>query len=578
MKHADMIRENRKLGSEMTGDPYVISLVSNTVVFHLIDVLEYELRQHGINAKVMAADFNTLVLDASAWKGIDACIVFWEIGALGDKLAYEPDTRSASKKSELIDTTINEMGYFFSSVPDRTLILFNLFDSRSFRPSAIGLDFLDLAAEELNGYLRSLNHENLQLIDTSRVATELTAAEKYDMRAFFRSSALYSIDFLIHYAQAVKPVFLSLFGKSKKAIIFDCDNTLWRGVVGEDGLDGLRMAAHQADGACFHAVQEMAIELSRRGVIIGLCSKNNPEDVEEVLTTHPDMVLANEHVTIKKVNWSDKASNLREIARDLNIGLDSLVFVDDSDYEVNLIRELVPEVLVLKVPDQVSDYPGMIRQAFDLFYQRRLGTEDNKRTQYYSEEQTRQKQKVRFSSVDDYVRSLGLEISMSWNPVTELDRIAQITQKTNQFNLTTKRYSSADIQAFLKSEDVDILLVSASDKFGSYGSTGLLIQKNIPGEKSVFIDTFALSCRILNRHIEWKLFDEFINNLIKKGINTIRASYIPTKKNQQVSNFYDNLGFDLDIENNGEKHYSLPVKKYKPKNIDYIEVKDGRAN
>ena len=204
------------------------------------------------------------------------------------------------------------------------------------------------------------------------------------------------------------PLLYATLGKGRKALVFDCDDTLWKGVLGEDGIDGIQMSPTSAEGAIFREVQTLALALRKQGVLLGLCSKNNPEDVDQVLESHPDMVIRSSDLAVKAVNWSDKAENLLQIARTLNIGLDAIVFVDDSEFEANLIRKSLPEVYVIQVPRRLYDYPATIREAFGLFAKLSRTAEDMNRSRMYLENQERELQRQHFGSVEDYLRSLEL--------------------------------------------------------------------------------------------------------------------------------------------------------------------------
>ena len=336
---------------------------------------------------------------------------------------------------------------------------------------------------------------------------------------------------------------MSINGKIKKVLIFDCDNTLWRGVIGEDGFNDIEMSSETKNGIIFQEIQSIAISLSNKGVIIGLCSKNNSDDVDEVLSSHRDMILKDTHITIKKVNWSDKVSNLKEISKELNIGLDSFVFIDDSAFETNLIREQLPEVTVLEVPDKLHNYPIMLRNNLDLFYNSSNTFEDVNKVEMYKQQKHREDKKLEFSSLDDYLSSLRLKITVYKNDKSLIPRMAQMSQKTNQFNLTTIRYTETEIQKMVFSSDTDVYAFSVNDKYGSSGVTGLCIL-NISNQ-TVEINSFLISCRIIGRNIEYMLMDYIIQQMKDQGVKSLVAKFIRTMKNIQVSSFFDDCSFEL---------------------------------
>jgi len=307
-----------------------------------------------------------------------------------------------------------------------------------------------------------------------------------------------------------------------------------------------------------------------------LCSKNNSADVDEVIKSHPDMQLRVEHITINKSNWSDKVTNLKEIAQELNIGLDSLVFVDDSSFEVNLIREQLPEVKVLQVPERLYEYPKMLRENHSLFYNLSFTAEDKKKIKMYKQQVKRVAVKKEFSDIENYLASLELKMTIFENDESIIPRMSQMSQKTNQFNLTTNRYTEGDIKSFIENDDSKIIAFSVSDKFGDSGVTGLCIINFHNETQSVEIDSLLMSCRIIGRNIEYAFIDYIIKIIKEKKINVIKAKYIKTQKNEQVNEFYDKCSFTLTESSDSVKNYTLDISNYEPKQLNYIEVINGK--
>jgi FkbH-like protein len=333
------------------------------------------------------------------------------------------------------------------------------------------------------------------------------------------------------------------------------------------------MGPSHPKGRFFYRVQQIITYLSKKGIIVGICSKNNEEDVIEVFKKHPQMALDIENIVIKKVNWQDKASNLRQIAGTLNIGLDSLVFVDDSDFEINLIKEQIPEVLTLQVPKRISSYPDLLLELVYRYFNLETNSDDLKKTEMYKQQFSREESKTNYNSIDDYLKSLQIEIELLEDSFQHLSRIAQLTQKTNQFNLTTKRYTEAEIESFMSSDQYIVVGMSVNDRFGDSGLTGVCILKHheIQSDKLV-IDSFLISCRIIGRNIESKLFSFIAMRAKELGFGNLVASYIPTKKNHQVSEFYTERGMELKKEVDGVKQYSLSLEGYQPLTLDYIKI------
>jgi FkbH-like protein len=335
------------------------------------------------------------------------------------------------------------------------------------------------------------------------------------------------------------------------------------------------MSSRTKDGAIFSEIQAMALDINKQGILIGLCSKNNPKDVDEVIESHMDMQLRDEHITINKSNWSDKVSNLKTIAQELNIGLDSLVLVDDSSFEVNLIREQLPEVTVLQVPKRLYEYPKMLRENRDLFYNLSFTAEDKKKIDMYKQQVERETVKEKFTDIEDYLASLELKITIYQDDETIIPRISQLSQKTNQFNLTTKRYTEGDIKSFIEKDVSKVIAFSVSDKFGDSGVTGLCIINFHDETQSAEIDTLLMSCRIIGRNIEYAFIDYIIKIIKKKKINVVKARYIKTRKNEQVKDFFEKCSFSLADSTDSVKNYILDINNYKFRQLDYIKVISG---
>ena len=409
------------------------------------------------------------------------------------------------------------------------------------------------------------------MINIDKIIAQSGVSLAFDRRFYLSSKAPYKLVFFKNYCTAILPVILKNTGNLKKAIIFDCDNTLWKGILGEDGMDGIDMSAKSIIGKEFNRVQQMANFLSNRGVIIGLCSKNNLEDVNEVLQTHKDIVLKDEYIVIKKINWDDKATNLKLIAKELNIGTDSLVFVDDSNFEVNLIRKQLPEILTLQVP--LTGYADFLQAQIYSYFNTLITKDDSLKTVIYKQQFEREKSKSASSSLDDYLASLKMEIAIELNNKLHVLRIAQLSQKTNQFNLTTKRYTEIQIDDIIEHKHSDIISLSAKDKFGDNGLTGIcIIHKNEFEPNTAFVDTLLMSCRVIGRNIETAFFNYIILHLKSIGIKSVEATFIATAKNKQVDTFYDKMGFKLQEENVIEKKYLLNMEEYKEITIPYIEI------
>ena len=570
LKYSEILKLNNELEKGNQLDLYNILLLSNIEVHQSKEVIEYSLRTEGINANVELGDYDNIVQESKRQRNIHATIIFWDLTNLIDGLYFKIDLFNDNEIVGIESKVKAEIDFTLKNLEDCPLIIINKFSSILFSSFNIGNSRLDELAFRLNDYLESLSQKNLSLINFDNVIAYLGIDKSYDLRYFYSSKAPFTVAFFKNYAQFIKPLFMSINGKSKKVLIFDCDNTLWKGVLGEDGFNNIEMSSETKNGIIFQEVQSIALSLSKKGVIIGLCSKNNPDDVDEVLSSHRDMILKDTHITIKKVNWSDKVSNLKEISKELNIGLDSFVFIDDSEFETNLIKEQLPEVTVLEVPNKLHNYPIMLRSNLELFYNSSHTFEDVNKVEMYKQQKHREDKKLEFSSLDDYLSSLRLKITVYKNDKSLIPRIAQMSQKTNQFNLTTIRYTETDIQKMVFSSDTDVYAFAVNDKYGSSGVTGLCIL-NI-GNQAVEINSLLISCRIIGRNIEYVLMDYIIQQMKNHGVKSLTAKFIRTMKNIQVSSFFDDCSFELISQNDSSKDYFLSISKYVQSKIDYIEL------
>ncbi len=572
MKYLEILKKNKEFQKNKNHLKHEIALLSNITLNPFKDILEYYLRIEGISPNINVGDYDNIVQDSLKYRNSNTVIIFWELVNITNDLYKEIDFYSKEKFNQLIEKTKLELDLVFKNLKQTQLVLFNKFSTSHFSFYNLNKSLLDELNIILNQYLIENIPDNFKLVEIEKTFLKTGIKNSIEIRNFYLTKALYSVDFYKSYSIQVRPYILSLIGKSKKVLIFDCDNTLWGGILGEDGFENIEMSSNSIKGKIFNEVQKIALNLNKKGVILGLCSKNNMEDVDEVINSHPDMIIKNQNLSIKKINWNNKASNLKEIADKLNVGLDSIVFVDDSLFEINLIRSSLPEVTTIKVPEAIHDYPNMLRENIDLFYNLYNTKEDLEKTKMYNQENERRKIKNRFKNIEDYISSLELKITITENDDLNTSRLSQLTQKTNQFNLTTKRYSVADFDTFLNDPEKVIYSVSVVDKYGSYGITGLviLVLKN----NKAIIDTFLMSCRILGRNIEFVMMNFIISKLKTKNITTINAEYIKNKKNHHVEPFYKNCSFEIQNRSENIINHNLSVINYKKSKINYIQIEE----
>jgi FkbH-like protein len=360
-------------------------------------------------------------------------------------------------------------------------------------------------------------------------------------------------------------------GQTRKCIVLDLDHTLWGGIIGEDGLEGIALA-EEGPGLAFTEFQEELAHLVRKGVLLAICSKNNEEDALEVLRVHPSMRLREESFAARRINWQDKAQNIRELAAELNLGLDSFVFIDDNPAERSLIRQSIPEVYVPEWPQEPSQYrAALLDLATEYFGRISITAEDRERTGMYRAERERATLAASSGSLTDYYRSLGMQARIGPADSFSIPRIAQLTQKTNQFNLTTRRYTEADIRAFSQQPDAVVLWLQLRDRFADQGIVGVLILKR-ESDDDWIVDTFLLSCRVIGRGVENAFLGYAARILLDRGAHHLAGEYLPTKKNGLAANVYRDCGFQLIAETEGATRWSLDLMAQAPAIPDWIAI------
>ena len=410
------------------------------------------------------------------------------------------------------------------------------------------------------------SHANLKVIDFSEFTRNYPVADLFDWKFYFISQMGMNPKLTKAFQTWWSRKQDSIALKRKKCIVLDLDNTLWGGVLGEDGISGIKIGGDYP-GKAFAFFQKSLLQLSKAGVILTVCSKNNEADVLEAWDKNPFMVLKKEHFAAYRINWTDKATNIKALADELNIGLDSFVFVDDNPTERELIKQMLPMLSVPEFPAQPYELPMFFKQLVeDHFKVYSITDEDKKKTEQYKANAARVQAQNAFADFDAFLESLDIQITIEAANEFNIPRIAQMTQKTNQFNLTTKRYTDADVKGFLAA-GWKIWCISVADRFGDNGITGCIM---INGDE---IDTLLLSCRILGKGIEKAFVKQVLMELRNQGLTELKASYLPTAKNAQVADFYDRCGFALVSEDAGAKSYQIDVAKADLEIEKYYHIK-----
>lgn len=432
------------------------------------------------------------------------------------------------------------------------------------RPERVVADFNAMLEEVAR------RHANVVMVGLDRCVADVGIRRAFDWRFYFRAKAPYSIELLDELARAILARTRAFGTAYRKALVVDCDNTLWGGVVGEDTIQGIHLDPFDYPGNVYFRIQQEIVGLERQGVLICLASKNNPADVETALREHPNMVLRERDLAVKMLNWDSKDENLRRIASELNVGLDSLVFLDDSPFECELVRSQLPMVRVFQVPTALVEYPRFFDGIRAQFLAGGMYANGVGKTEQYRVRATAARERERFASHDEYLASLGMKVVFRRDAIESAGRIAELSQKSNQFNLTTRRYTEGQVRELMHDPAASVYSLHVTDKFGDSGLTGVAILRF--QDPVAIIDSFLMSCRVIGRGVEVAAFEQVLAAAAEHGARTLEAEYIPTAKNAQVQDFFERMGMEpVDAPPPG-RHYRTAIKPRTPAAPKWIEV------
>ena len=478
-----------------------------------------------------------------------------------DLYKFKPDVLLISLEH---DTLFGEQSSILSKedklklVSDLLTLITENFDKNIIMTTFFSTKFSDLSMlRDLNQTLVQLlekNFKQIKFVDIEKCFFYVGFSESIDSRFWSTSRSPFSTKLLSILSFEILKIAKTLKGDIKKCLVLDCDNTLWGGVIGEEGIDGIALSSETYPGLYFYNFQKKILKLKEQGILLALNSKNNEEDVFDVLNNHKYCLLSKSDFVAFQINWDNKAENLNRIAEDLNIGLDSIVFVDDSSYECELVCTNLPQVLVYQIPKKT----WKIDEIFEIdepFLKLEFSEEDRNRTSLYLAEQRRNEFRAKHKHLVDYLNDLNLQIEFGLATAKDLPRVSQLTLKTNQFNLTTKRMALAEVEKFHESPAGRIFIGRTSDRFGEQGTTLLAIGK-IDSFNCFEFEIFLMSCRVFERKLEFAFLEHCIDYLVKfDNCESFKASYMPTRKNRIASNFFENAGFSISNENASEKLY-----------------------
>lgn len=528
-----------------------IGIISNATSHFIVPALIASAARHGIALECIEADYDQVMQAAlSADSPIhqakcDAVLV--AVDHRGLPLAFTPGDPQGAQAS--VQAALGHLEMIRSGLRSNSKAICIM--QTLPRPVESTFGSFDLVLpgtprqliDEINrGIAMSVADTEDLLLDVAHIAETVGLADWHDPTLWNMAKLPFASAFLPLYADHVCRLIASVRGKSRKCLILDLDNTLWGGVIGDDGVEGIVIGQGDATGEAHLQVQRTALALRDRGVVLAVSSKNTDEIARQPFRKHPEMLLREDHFAVFQANWNDKATNIKAIAEELSLGLDAMVFLDDNPVERGLVRRMLPQVAVPELPENAALYARTLLAA-GYFEAIAFSGEDRQRADFYQDNARRVTLQKQAGDIDAYLASLNMQMTLQPFDDTGRARIAQLINKSNQFNLTTRRYTEAEVAAAQSDPDAFTLQVRLTDAFGDNGMISVLICRRQGTDWH--IDTWLMSCRVLGRKVEVAVLQELMSQAAERGVLRLIGSYLPTEKNRLVEDHYDKLGFTL---------------------------------
>jgi FkbH-like protein len=567
--------------------PFKLAILRSFTVEPIVPLLRAEAFAYGIELDVHVGDFNTYVQDmldgnSSLYRFAPEVVVLAvRAEAAAPELSRdfaELSPQAAQQAAERVVRGYEQWIAAFRRNSQAALIVHSLE-----RPQNPSLGILDSQSDDgQSGLIQRINRElqrmarkfrGVYVLDYDALVAHHGSEHWHDERKWQMVRLPISADHLLPMAREWMRFIVPLSGRSAKALVVDLDNTLWGGIIGEDGMAHIKVGPDYP-GAAYQALQRTLLDLSRKGILLAVCSKNNFDEAMEALEKHPGMLVRPKDFAALRINWTDKAQNLREIAHELNLGLDALAFFDDNSFEREQVRAILPEVTVIDVPHDPLEYASTVRNCAVL-ERLTISAEDQQRTAMYAAQRERCGVEQQFQSKEDFFRSLEMEAEFDTVSELTLARVAQLTQKTNQFNLTTRRYGEAQIAEMAKQPDWNIFSIRVRDRFGDHGLVGVAITHD-EGEQCE-VETFLLSCRVIGRTIETALLAHIAESAAERGRKRLIGRFVPTRKNGPARDFYQQHGFERLEEDGASSLWALDLEHATLRSPDWIQLRAGQG-
>lgn len=565
------LRELKKLSREELNVPKLkVALLGDTATQLLVTSIKGEAVDRGLSLDIFEGEYNQverqLMAPTSELYEYDAeiVIIFQSTHKLGEyhsSLAIDKQEHLADERLSFISSLCEN-----PSFANKKIIYFNY---PEIEDTVFG-SYANKVESSFSFQVRKLNYElmklscqypNLFICDIAGLQNMFGRRFMFAPNVYMTTEMVLSVNALPYVASRVVDIIAAIKGQFKKCLILDLDNTVWGGVIGDDGLEGIELGHGLGIGKAFTEFQMWVKKLKQRGIIICVASKNNEETAREPFEKHPDMVLKLDDIAVFQANWETKVDNIRTIQSVLNIGFDSMVFLDDNPFERNMVRENIPGITVPELPDDPAMYLEYL-YSLNLFETASYSNADKDRTKQYQVEAKRVSLSKSFTNEADFLKSLNMVSTVSGFTRFNTPRVAQLSQRSNQFNLRTIRYTEADIESMANDPNVIDLSFTLEDKFGDNGLIAVVIMKQQDVD-TLFVDTWFMSCRVLKRGMENFTLNTMAEYAKKKGYKRIIGEYIPTPKNKMVELHYPNLGFtQLEPES---YQYVLDLDSYSPR-------------
>ena len=572
------INESKKLNESDFEKQTRIAVLGSFTLNGLAETIKVKCAELNVFSHIFSGGYNQYneeILDPNSSLysfSPEICFLVLDTRDILQNLFYSPYSVSDDERKKFIENKTMELVNLIKLFVDKSkskLIVTN-FVPPTYSPYGIFESKTNYGLQEI---IYNLNHKLLHefknnplvyVFDFNGFVTALGQNNVFDYRQYYFGDVRISLEKIPYLANTLMSYVKPILGLNKKCIVLDLDNTLWGGIIGEDGFNGIKLDHNDPIGKSFIEFQKYLLSLHERGIILAINSKNNFDDAIKVIREHPNMILKEEHFAILKINWNDKVTNLQEIAQELNIGLDSMVFFDDDIINRDFVRSTLPEVLTVEMPKDPSLYVTTLLGLND-FNVTKLTEEDKQRGKMYVDQRKRTEFQKTTTDFKEYLKQLDIKVFIKNANEFTIPRISQLTLKTNQFNLTTKRYQEEDIIKFVEDQKKIVECAQIQDKFGDNGITSVYII-NKENKQEWLIDTFLLSCRVIGRGVEEALLGQIIERAKMEGVKNVKAQYVQTKKNKPAENFLADFGFTKD----GDVwifETQKPVKK-----LEYLEI------